>query len=197
MTKPVIDLPAVGPEHAWERQPRESDEAWALFCMYRDSAYPDGIGAGYVVRSLSDMARQGGWDVRQLKMIAESFDWANRAIQFDRYIDTAKTEASVAQLPEVLDEHKKILKDLRRLIQTELGKWLALCETTRDPQVKIRELHKLIDVAVKLDRLTYGESTEIVKLEGEWDLSGASLDQLKALREIAQQAGVEVEETLH
>lgn len=194
---PAVDLPAVGPEHAWERQPRECDQAWALFAAYRDSAYPEGLGGGYVVRHLPDFARAGQWDLRQIRNIAESFDWANRAIQYDCMVDQARTVVALDQLPEVIDDHKRLLKTLRRLLQDQMGKWLTVCETHAQPQIKVRELKALLDIGIKLDRLTYGESTEIIKLEGEWNLEGASLAQLKALRDVAESCGAAVEETLH
>lgn len=187
----VLDLPA-GPAEPWERQPRESDQAWALFKVWRDMAYPNGLGEGYVVRTLPDMARLGGWDLAQLRRIAQSFDWANRAAQYDRTIDTHKTEANLDALPKVLEDHRKILQDMRNLVADQLGKWLTVCVASDAPQVKIRDLKSIIDSVVKLDRLTLGESTEIVKLDGAWDLSGLTLDQLRALKEVAQKAGGEI-----
>lgn len=183
---PAVDLPAAGPAHPWERQPRETDAAWQLFLAYREIAYPHGPGAGFVPRDLATFCKAGGWDLRDMRRIAESHDWNNRTALYDRMIDAHKVEAAVATLPEVIEDHKRVLGNLRRLVACELEKWLQLCLTSPEPQVKIRELQKLLDVGVKLDRLTYGESTEILKIEGEWDLSGATLEELEALRGMAQ-----------
>lgn len=193
----VVSLPAVGPEHPWERQPREGDVAWQLFQAYRDMAYPEGPGGGFRPRDLAAFCKAGGWDLRDMRKIAESHDWNNRTGLFDRMIDSHKVQAGVATLPEVLEDHKRVLTTVRRLVACEMEKWLQLCLTSPEPQVKIRELQRLLDVGVKLDRLTYGESTENVKIEGEWDLSSATLEELQEIKAMGERFAPPAGDTVH
>lgn len=187
-----LGLDAISPPpEPWERQARETDQAWALFQAYRDSAYPNGLGEGYVARSVSEFARAGGWLPSQIRTIAQSHQWHERALAYDRHVDSAKTEANLEALPQVLEDHRRILARLRRFVAHELGKWMDTAENSPEPVTKVRDLKSLLDTAIKLDRLTFGEATEIVKSDG-WDLSGCTLDELRALQEIAKKTGGDI-----
>lgn len=197
LTAPTVDILLDGPSEPWERQPRETDVAWQLFQAYRESAYPEGPGGGFLPRDVRTFARALGYDSEQIRRIALSHDWTNRAALFDRTIDRKRTEENLASLPEVLATHKKILGITRRLVLCELRKWLEKAESDPSITLKPAVLKSLLEVGIKLDRLTYGESTEHVKIEGAWDLTNLNLDQLNSLREIMKTAEVEAEEPVH
>lgn len=182
----LTDLPALESQ-PWERSPRESDEAWLFFQAYREMAYRGGPGS-YTPRSIGDLARLVGQDREHLKTLSRTHSWHSRASLYDREIDRAKLAQNAQALPEVLAEHRTILKAVRKIVQVEMQKLLEKCEEQGDAVLRVGDLKSLLEIGLKLDRLTYGEATEIVKLAGEWDLSGFSLDQLRDLKAMAEKA---------
>jgi hypothetical protein len=148
--------------HPWERQPYDTDESWPVFQAYRDQRAPR---RGLLVFSRGravDPVKVAGW--------SRTHFWMQRAAEFDRHLDgiaVAEREAIIRQTSgEVTAEHRGILADLREVAMREANKLLAAVKDSAMEVVKPRELTKLVEQVIRLERLTLGETTSNVGVEG-------------------------------
>ena len=174
----------------WEQQPGESGTLFAHFVFYRDMRYPkvtrqvkdedgkikktttetvmDGT-VPYEKRSLRKTAEALGMNKRTIANQSAKWDWVRRCEAYDAHVDRMNREANEAAI---------------RLL------------TMPDDEISAAELARIVDVGVKVERLSRGESTENqavthtgeveVKRDASLDLSGLSneeLDQFERLLE--------------
>lgn len=152
----------------WEQQEGETSTAFSHFVVYRDMRYPkitktagdktttttvmDGT-VPYEKRSLRKVAAALGMNFRTIARQSESWEWVKRCEAYDAYVDRGIREANEAAIRKMNQEHallaqQMIRKATRRLLQIP------------DDQISMAELVRMVDVAVKVERLSRGESTE-------------------------------------
>ncbi len=155
----------------WERQPGESSKAYAVFCVYRDLG-PE--------RSLEKVVPKLG--KRRAKQVLErwsvKYGWVARVHAYDDYIERKKREEKEKAILEMAERHareamaiqQKALERLRDIDPSELSPF---------------ELIRWIEVAVKIERLSRGEPTEIGQQEVEAQVMSTYEDKLaeKALED--------------
>lgn len=143
--------------HIFERQPTETDEAWAAFKAYRDQSnrnpkrvYVDGV------RLCTETTQK----------YYNEYAWRDRVMAYDLHFDAIQLEAmedSVRQIGR--DAGKRItvaLDDMLVWAEAELAKHKE-CALINDGQMsKMSEVVRVIDAAVKLKALQAGQPTEIV-----------------------------------
>lgn len=194
----------------WEQQPGESGTLFAHFVFYRDMRYPkvdkqvkDGDGnvkrtttetvmdgtVPYVKRSLRKTAEALGINKRTIANQSTKWDWVRRCEAYDAYVDRMIREANEAAI-------RKMKQDHALLAQQMIRKATRRLLTMSDDEITAAELTRMVDVGVKVERLSRGESTENqavthsgeveVKRDAPLDLSGLSneeLDQFERLLE--------------
>lgn len=182
----------------WEQQEGESSTAFAHFAAYRDMRYPK-AGTGdtavmdgtvpYEKRSLRKVAAALGMNFRTIARQSETWEWVKRCEAYDAYVDRSIREANEAAIRKMNQEHallaqQMIRKATRRLLQMP------------DDQISAAELVRMVDVAVKVERLSRGESTENqavthngeveVKKDAALDLSGLSNEELDQFEQLLE-----------
>lgn len=200
---------------AWERQPGESDDAFAFWLLYRDAAYPEGISRGspFVPRSLAAVSSAMGSSPYHVGQLAKAHGWAGRALVYDRHVDTLRDNAARTELEKASAGHTRMIGNLKRILEAEITKHLERAE--EDPTVALTSLKEAVELSeriVKLDRLVLGASTERVddpkrsrewNREKRWNLEALSLEDLEALERARERAGgpepeaIEPEPTRH
>lgn len=189
----------------WEQQEGESSTAFTHFVVYRDMRYPkttkatadkttttDAVMDGtvpYEKRSLRKVAAALGMNFRTIARQSETWEWVKRCEAYDAYVDRSIREASEAAIRKMNQEHallaqQMIRKATRRLLQMP------------DDQISAAELVRMVDVAVKVERLSRGESTENqavthngeveVKKDAALDLSGLSNEELDQFEQLLE-----------
>ena len=141
----------------------------------------------YEKRSLRKTAASFGMNFRTIARQSEAGEWVKRCEAYDAHVDRINREANEAAIRKMNTEHallaqQMIRKATRRLLQLP------------DDQISAAELVRMVDVAVKVERLSRGESTEnqAVTHNGEVevkqdtgldlsDLSNEELDQFEQL----------------
>lgn len=195
----------------WEQQEGESSTAFAHFVIYRDMRYPkvtrpvkdangkvtkeltteavmDGT-VPYEKRSLRKVAAALGMNFRTIARQSETWEWVKRCEAYDAHVDRGIREANEAAIRKMNQEHailaqQMIRKATRRLLQIP------------DDQISAAELVRMVDVAVKVERLSRGESTENqavthngeveVKKDTALDLSGLSNEELDQFEQLLE-----------
>lgn len=133
----------------WERQPTETDAAWAAFVAYRDAAPAD--------RRIGDASR---W--------ASQFAWRERVEAWDIHADRALEGKRIGDLEEMRERHGALARDMLELALIEVRKRLARAKAWRGETVDIRYLVDLAEKAVRLERLIAGEAESRNEQLGTW-----------------------------
>jgi hypothetical protein len=179
----------------WEQQPNETANAFGYFTVYRDMRYPkaaDGTAVTdgsvpFVKRSLRKVAAILGVNFRNLARINEKYNWQKRVEAYDAHVDRVIREANEAAIVKMKSEHALLAQQMIRKATKRLL-------TIPEDQISAAELVRMVDVAVKVERLSRGESTENqavthngeveVKRETGLDLSGLSNEELEQFEQL-------------
>lgn len=153
----------------WERQTFDTAESWPVFVSYRDQRPP------------RRLMRPGPIGTAQLSTWAREHQWEERCAAYDRHVDSivrGEREATLAQdVREIRADYLASLRDMRVLLDREIKKHLDVSAAADLPTIKPNELAKLLDIAIKADRLLRGEATE--HIHQEMDLSDLSVEELR------------------
>lgn len=193
----------------WEQQPGENSTAFSHFAFYRDMRYPkatrqvkdadgritketvteavmDGT-VPYEKRSLRRVAAAFNMNFRTIARQSEAGEWVKRCEQYDAYVDRINREANEAAIRKMNADHALLAQQMIRKATKRL---LMIPED----QISAAELVRMVDVAVKVERLSRGESTENqavthngeveVKQDGGLDLTGLSNEELDQFEQL-------------
>jgi hypothetical protein len=185
------------PEHPWERQPEESDTAWAHFVEYRD--------AGPAERSLSKLAAKHHKQRQNFARWSAAWDWVARCAAYDSWVDRQAKLVEVEAIKDMRKRHVQMAMSLQGAAALALNKIIAAERATvTNPDgttspapltLKPSEVKELADLGTKLERLTRGEPTEVevARLEAVappivHDYSNLSTEELRTLRALIRKA---------
>jgi hypothetical protein len=193
----------------WEQQDGEGATAFNHFVYYRDMRYPritktvkdaqgnvttqtttemvmDGT-VPYVKRSLRKVAADFGMNFRTIARQSEAGEWVKRCEAYDAYVDRKNREVNEAAIRKMNQEHALLAQQMIRKATRRLLK-------LPEEEINAAELVRMVDVAVKVERLSRGESTDNqsvthageveVKNEQRLDLSGLSNEELDQFEEL-------------
>ena len=145
----------------WEQQPNEPPVAFARFAFYRDMRYPkaqDGADVTdgsipYEKRSLRRVAAHYNVNPRTIMRQCEVGEWVKRCEAYDRHVDSVNRAANEAAIVKMKSDHALLAQQMIRKATKRLL-------TIPEDQIGAAELVRMVDVAVKVERLSRGESTE-------------------------------------
>src|SRR2546426_5868250 len=142
----------------WDRQPGESSKAYAHFCPYRDMGQE---------RSLRKMAKDGKCTakVRQLDRWSSRWRWVERCHKYDDHLLHQDRLRQEKERREMVSRHAKIAVLGQNLVVKGIEKLVADVEQGKR-DLSASDASRLLDVAVKIERLSRGEPTEISELGG-------------------------------
>lgn len=129
----------------WDRQPRETSRAYALFAQYRD--------AGPLERSFAKVAREFSRKMSTITTIARRYDWVARAAAWDAENERIKRNSQVKEIEGMARRQvlagmlfqNKALKRIQGLTDEEIN-LLSLWEAMR-----------LFELGVRTERVGRGE----------------------------------------
>lgn len=181
-----------GPEgqpQMWERMPEEKASQYEKFCAYRDMRYnppsKDGDPPKLDItkeRSIRGLASQLGISRKSLEPLSSRFHWVDRCEAYDDYILRRVREKNEADIIKMRETHAAIGAQM-------LKKATARLLTLKDAEITPSDVARLVDVGVKIERLSRGEATENQHISGDInthnqesiDLSRLSDDDLRRL----------------
>jgi hypothetical protein len=145
-------------KHEWDRLTGESSKAYKHFCLYRDMG-PE--------RSLSRMASVPECTSvrRQLNRWSSRWRWVERCQSYDDHLQLQDRLRHEKERKDMLTRHGKIAVLGQNLVVKGIEKLLADVEQGKR-DLSASDASRLLDVAVKIERLSRGEPTEISELGG-------------------------------
>jgi len=145
----------------WDRQIGESSKAYSHYCIYRDMG---------VSRSLRHMAGLPGCTSvrRQLNRWSSRWGWVERCQKYDDHLLHQDRLRQEKERRDMVSRHAKIAVLSQNLVVKGIEKLVAEVEQGRR-DLSASDASRLLDVAVKIERLSRGEPTEISELGGSED----------------------------
>lgn len=189
--------PSEPPEFPWERQPGETDSAWAAFVVYRD----DGPGE----RSLAKLGRKFGKNKENFERWSSTWDWVARVRAYDVFLDRKKREKDLAEVEAMRVRHIDFAMTLQGAAALALNKIVA-AERAKDEKgqplpviLSPHEVKELAELGLKVERLNRGEPESIVEdrivpdaepstPRALYDYSSLTRDELRSLRTLVEKA---------
>ena len=145
-------------KHDWDRQPGESSKGYLHFALYRDMGQD---------RSLRKLAQAGECraKVGQLERWSSKWQWVDRSQRYDDHLQYQDRLRQEKERRDMLSRHAKIAVLGQNLVVKGIEKLIAQIEQGKR-DLTASDASRLLDVAVKVERLSRGEPTEISELGG-------------------------------
>lgn len=164
MAKNKSQMPAGEP---WEPIAGETVQQYEKFCAYRDMRYIAPAGAGDLPkldftreRSIRGLARQMNLSRKTLEPLSARFRWVERCSAYDLYILRRLKEKSEAEILKMHENHAAIAAQM-------LKKAMRRLLTMQDDEIDATDMVRMVDIGVKIERLSRGESTVRQEIGGE------------------------------
>ena len=151
----------------WEQMTGETVQQYEKFCAYRDMRYIAPSGTGDLPRldftrerSIRGLARQLGLSRKTLEPLSARFQWVERCEAYDLYILRRLKEKGEAEILKMHENHAAIAAQM-------LKKAMRRLLTMQEEEIAASDMVRMVDVGVKIERLSRGESTERQEIGGE------------------------------
>lgn len=145
------------PENLWERIPGETPREYQKFCSYRDMNTAE---RPIRTRSIVKLAKEIGFSCDHLRKLSAKNSWLDRAAAYDAYLDTIVRERGEEEIIEMRKNHALLAS---QMIKKAAKRLLTITEE----EITATDIVRLVDVGVKIERLSRGESTENKQISGE------------------------------
>lgn len=169
----------------WDRLPGEPGPAYDKFCRYRDMKYTgadgrklDGIQRPYRRRNLRGLAEEMGikrW--MNLGDLSAKYKWVERCEAYDAEIERQIREQQEQAILKMNKDHA----DLAAQMVRKAAKRLL---TIPEEELSAADIVRLVDVGVKIERLSRGESTENKQISGETTMNHTGAVTVKATSDL-------------
>lgn len=137
----------------WERQPNESDVAFAAFLIYRDLAPR---------RRLALVAQQSGKSVPLMERWSAHHKWRDRAAAWDREQDRVGREAQLEEVRLMHRRHANLaVRMLNKAAQRLEGDPANNVAALNVSKLTAEQVARLAEVGVKIERSARGEPEKV------------------------------------
>jgi len=132
----------VMPFYSWELLPKESSEAFASFCVYRDLGFERSIRKAIdcIKENKSYSQSYGSW-----RKWAVVFRWKERAADYDRYNEQLKQAELRKTLEAQAEKHRQVTGKMLDVVIKKL-------DTMNHEELTLNVVTEWVQVAVKTDR---------------------------------------------
>lgn len=151
----------------WEQMTGETVQQYEKFCAYRDMRYIAPSGTGDLPRldftrerSIRGLAKKLGLSRKTLEPLSARFQWVERCEAYDLYILRRLKEKGEAEILKMHENHAAIAAQM-------LKKAMRRLLTMQEEEIDASDMVRMVDVGVKIERLSRGESTERQEIGGE------------------------------
>ena len=150
----------------WDRMPGESVKNYEYFCAYRDMRYtpaanPDDIPklGTNPERSLRRLGKKLNRNFKTLGDLSKRFNWVSRCDAYDLYILRRQRDKNEVKILKMRENHAAVGE---QLIKRATRRLLSLA----DDEIAAADVVRMMDIGVKIERLSRGESTEKQEISG-------------------------------
>lgn len=131
----------------WERQEDESTKAYEAFCIYRDMG---------IQRSIRKVGEQLSKSETLMARWSTTYNWVERAAAWDSEQDRVLRQQQLNDIKKMRKRHADLAEDML-LKAAQALKFIPVDE------VKASDLSRMVEVASKLERISRGDSGEVVE----------------------------------
>lgn len=131
----------------WEMQKGETSKAFQAFCVYRDLGYE---------RSIPKVCEALKKNKTTITDWCSKYEWVNRAAAWDEEQDRIVREKQIKDIVKMRQRHAKIASDM-------LEKAARALNSIPPEEIKPQDISRMVDVASKLERLSRGDTSEVVE----------------------------------
>jgi hypothetical protein len=132
----------------YERQDGESKQAFEGFVVYRSLG---------LTRNLRDVGRKIGKNHSLIKRWSSQHNWVERAQAFDNEMDKRAILENAQLRKQMVKDHAEVSRQLLQKVKVAI-------EHIKPETLSPYEIAKLLEIAVKIERLSRGESTDISEI---------------------------------
>lgn len=160
----------------WEQQ-NESSKAFEAFVTYRD------LGS---CRSTAKVAQKLGKTKTLIDRWSTKHNWVERVLAWDKEQDRFVRDNNLKEISKMRKEHAE-------LASKTLSKALEALENLLIEDIRPGDIAKLIEVGVKVERLSLGETTENQQIisNNKLNLSNLTNEELKKLIKLSSEVNGE------
>lgn len=169
----------------WDRLPGESATQYDRFCRYRDMRYTgadgrklDGIQSPFRKRNLRGLAEEMG--IKRYMTLGDAstkYNWVERCEAYDIEIERQNREQQEQAILKMNKDHADLAA---QMVQKAAKRLLTIPEE----ELSAADIVRLVDVGVKIERLSRGESTENKQISGEATMNHKGAVTVKATNEL-------------
>ena len=123
----------------WERQPKESSQAYEAFVTYRD------LGAG---RTLIDVARELRKSYSLVRRWADAANWSARAAAWDNYVSEKAADKAAEDYASMID----LQINIGKMLQAKAAKALQKIDFENVSERSLPALVRMIESGVDIER---------------------------------------------
>ncbi len=145
------------PANSWDRIPGETPREYQKFCAYRDMNTAD---KPIRTRSMAKLAKEIEFSYDHLRKISVKNEWVSRCADYDAYLDEKAREQNEAEIIKMRKNHALLASQM-------ISKAAKRLLTISEEEITATDIVRLVDVGVKIERLSRGESTENKQISGE------------------------------
>lgn len=143
--------------NSWDRIPGETPREYQKFCAYRDMNTAE---KPIRTRSMAKLAKEISFSQDHLRKLSAKNDWVKRCAAYDAYLDELAREKNEAEIIDMRKNHALLAS---QMIKKAAKRLLTISEE----EITATDIVRLVDVGVKIERLSRGESTENKQISGE------------------------------
>lgn len=131
----------------WELQEGESTKAFEAFCVYRDLG---------INRSIAKAGESLGKSQALLEGWSSKHSWVDRAAAWDAEQDRILRQEQLKEIKKMRKRHADLAHDM-------LLKAAQALKFIPEDEVKAADISRMVEVASKLERISRGDSGEVVE----------------------------------
>lgn len=131
----------------WERQDGESTRAYEAFALYRDMG---------VDRSLRKVAQQLNKSLTIVAKWSTESEWIKRVAAWDAEQDRIARQAQVEEIKKMRKRHAEVANSM-------IIKAARALNRMKEEDIKPADISRFIEVASKLERLSRGDTSEVIE----------------------------------
>lgn len=132
----------------WERQRGEGAKAYDAFCCYRDLPPQR--------RTQQKVVAMRGVPPRTVANWSKKYEWTKRIEAWDDELDRQARAEHVEELKAMRKRHARLAKKM-------LDKMESVVDSMWEEDVKPADVGRIVEVASKLERLSMGDSGEVIE----------------------------------
>ncbi len=168
----------------WERQPGETDTAFAAFCRYRDMPLS---ARSARLAALAETKGTQSANIRKFQAWSAKYSWVERVAAYSDHLDTIARQERERAIREMEQRQARTAQAIHHVVNTRLQQWMgtqeALAETARS--LTPYQLARLIDTAARLERQALGYVPEPPPKKPDFT---ALLEELAEVKAMAREA---------